>query len=72
MNKVKDIIKGALIYACLSSLYQDIVYKDAQGMIDHLLEGGWTDRAKTIPVAIIILIGIVIDQIQEYRKWRKR
>ena len=53
---MKRFIQGVLTMACLTSLYQDIVFKDAQGMATYLFNGGWIDRAATIPIAILGLL----------------
>ena len=64
---MKDFTRGMIVYACVQSLYQDIVYKTAEGFAEHILNGGWTDRSITIPVAIIILI-LVYASKQESEK----
>lgn len=59
---MKERTKGIVAYACVLSLYQDIVYKDAQTYANYILNGGWTDRAITIPLAILGLILVSVKR----------
>jgi hypothetical protein len=59
--KTRYILIGAMLCAAIKSLYQDIVYKTAEGMAEVVLKS-WTDRAITIPLAVLMLIvcGVII------------
>lgn len=65
-TKKDYLLYGMIIYSAGYSLYQDLVYKTAEGMIKHV-ENSWTDRSITIPIALILLVLtvsiIVIDRL---------
>lgn len=51
----KDFARGLVFGFSFVSLYQDFVYKTAEGYANYILNGGWTDRSITIPFAILAL-----------------
>lgn len=53
---MNDKWRGAILYACGLSLYQDIKFGNAEIYAKYILDGGWTDRAITIPIAIAVML----------------
>ena len=50
------IVSGALFYACITSLYQDIYGK---GRYLAMVEDYWVDAWITVPLAIVVMILVV-------------
>ena len=53
--------EGAVFAVALKSLWQDLEYGTAEAYADYILNGGWTDKAITIPIAIGLLILVAIS-----------
>ncbi len=53
--KIKLLLIGAGLYACVRSLSQDMVGKEGYLKI---VEAGWIDPIFTVPLAIIALISL--------------
>lgn len=47
---------GAMISLAIVSLFQDFKYDTAEAYAQYILNGGWIDRRKTIPLAILGLV----------------
>ena len=61
-------LRGWMSCAAFTSLYQDLVYKDAENYAKHVLNS-WVDRRITVPIAIIfigmIIIWGILDRIEQ-------
>lgn len=59
---MKNFIRGALCYSAILSLWQDLIYKNAENYANRILNGGWIDRSITIPLAIIWLLIVYLTR----------
>lgn len=60
--KGKKFFAGMLVYASITSLLQDLVYKTGEAYAEFV-RNSWIDRSITIPLAIIgIIISFVLTR----------
>jgi hypothetical protein len=52
----------ALMWA-ITSLYQDFRFGDAEGYAEFILNGGWINKAITIPIAIGVLVYVGLSML---------
>lgn len=54
-------LSGACVGTAIVSLYQDLVFGNAENYARYILGGGWTDRAITIPLALVLIAASIVS-----------